>query len=632
MGDPTDYKILLAGAAAKGATSSLVKSFIDQVVTPYLRGVLSKRAEKTVKANLSKYLKYIESKTRVISSVARSLPFPFEEVYEPLTVQADGFSLEVDSYPRKLFEYSRCVAVTDEAGMGKSTLAKYILRCAIAERKNIPLLVELRRLRAGATLLESICEELLGKFGEADNLDEIKNLFSRGNFIFIFDGFDEVEEGLRPGLVKEINHLAAQFSFCYFLLSSRPEYSVSLFPEFAQVGIRKLTKSQADSLIKRYDAGRGLAKLLIPKVSQVGVQDFLGNPLLVTLLYRAFDHRNSVPPKRTSFFKQVYEALFQDHDLSKGDAYARKKESGLDREDFHKLIRAIGFETFKAGRVSYGSTEIADHIVNAMKRTEFSVDVKKVLDDLLKAVPLFIRDGTEIKWCHKAFQEYFASQYIHCDLSDSRDTAIRRMYVSQEFQKYTEIFRFLGECDVVRLRDVCIEPLLSEVNESCSNDVPLELGCIFDAVDIYYVGSLGGKVEFSDIEARIEKRLKIDLSSKLTSATVNLDLAIATVGVLKERGGRYVLLPSMDSSNFGSFARKNMANLMKDWHHEFGKKIFHVNPTLDDLVKVASKLGSVAHVELAANLPLASRDKFEQIRKSRLERQEAIGALALDAF
>src|SRR5690606_9426582 len=129
---------------------------------------------------------------------------------------------------------------------------------------------------------------------------------------------------------------------------------------------------------------------------------------------------------------------FQDHDLSKGDAYARTKESGLDREDFHKLVRAVGFETFKKGRISYATEEILNNIERATKRTEFAVDSKKVLGDLLKAVPLLIRDGSEIKWCHKAFQEYFASQYIHCDLADSRNSAIIAMYHSADFQKYVE--------------------------------------------------------------------------------------------------------------------------------------------------------------------------------------------------
>lgn len=468
MSDSDEWQILMAGSAVKGASTALVTAYINNCVVPFLRGLVPKKTEPELKRNLFKYIRYIDNKTRFLPSIIRVAgPLPLEETYEPLTVTstASEFSLTINSYPRALFEHGRCIALTDDAGMGKSTLAKYIVRSTLKESESIPIFIELRRLRSATSIIGALCEELVGAPADSEKGEDLLNALSCGRFIFILDGFDEVEEPARPALVEEINNISARFQFCYFILTSRPEYSESLFPEFQQFGISKLTNEQALSLIKRIDGGRGLAQTLIPKISNAEIGEFLGNPLLVTLLYRAFDHRNSVPPKRSIFFRQVYDALFEDHDLSKGDAYSRKKESGLDREDFHKITRSLGFETFRAGRTSYGEDEFSTHIKKAIERSDIQCDYKKVQKDLLKAVPVFIRDGIEIRWCHKAFQEYFASQYITRDMGEVREQAISKMFESSEAIKYREIFRFIAESELNLLRNICIGPLLERFSE-----------------------------------------------------------------------------------------------------------------------------------------------------------------------
>jgi hypothetical protein len=634
MPSVAEIGVLMAGSAVKGGSSALAREFLNNYVVPRLRGVVSKRAESKLKRNLNRYVRYLESKTRVLPSLANmGGGLPLDELYEPLTVVSDNedFSLTIDSFPRSLFDHARCLALTDDAGMGKSTLAKFVARSAMSESKAVPLFIELRRLRAGTQLLDTLCQELAGAGLVSEQGRELVTVFDKGGFIFILDGFDEVEEAIRPALVAEINDLAAKFEFCYFVLTSRPEYSVSIFPEFVRLRILKLTEEQAHSLIRRIDGKRGLSKTLIQKVAEAGVGDFLGSPLLVTLLYRAFDHRNSVPPKRTMFFRQVYDALFEDHDLSKGDAFTRKKECGLDREDFHRLTRALGFETFKSGRVSYKEAELDAHIRQALARSDIDVDVKKFRNDLLKAVPIVVRDGLELRWCHKSFQDYFMSQYVLYDMDELRDKVITKMFGSSEALKYREVFRFFGESELSLLRAICIHPYMQELRAGVEEE-DFPYACLAKTVEMFYIGDLDKDGDQIDFEECVRSRFGVSLSGRATSIVLNWANGWAIVSALKEGGARYILLSSMDPRSFPPYENLDRSKKASVWNRLYGSESRHIRGDIEELKGLEISLKSLSFIEAAAALKVIPLQSLRILEQSIERREDALSLTALDGF
>ncbi|MDZ5764708.1 NACHT domain-containing protein [Stenotrophomonas maltophilia] len=627
--------VLMAGAAVKGGTSTAVKLFLSEVVAPYLRGMNSKRSETQLKFRLSKYAKIIENKTRYVSTFASTSGLvAFDELYEPLRIRPSQTKKHflIDSYPSELFRESRCIALTDDAGMGKSTLAKYIVRRAIVERKGIPLLIELRRLRSGQSIMSCLSDELAGGAVNSAEGEALVGLFERGNFIFVLDGFDEIEESLRPAVVDEVNSISARFQFCYFMLTSRPEYSVSLFPAFMQAEIVKLSRDQANSLIERCDAERGIAKILISRVDEANVSDFLGNPLLVTLLYRAFDYRNSVPPKRTIFFRQVYDALFQDHDLAKGDAFSRKKECGLDSEDFHKLLRALGFETFRCGRVSYGHDELMSFIDKAVGRSGFSVEPRKVLQDVLKAVPIFQKDGLEFRWSHKSFQEYFASQCILSDMGDLRSSIIERMFSSPEVSRYREVFRFFGEFDVGLIRELCIFPLLKELDEFAAG-FDYKLASLHFAVYVYYISRVDGDDDAGSPNQVMRKYFGLDVAGRRMAVNRRSKSKSLFIGVMKDPGPKFLLLPVIDKKMFPFYLQSSIHSAAATKLAGFlGAENRHINPSLGELAELHAEVGSIECIEAAASLLGISRSTFDAVAEAEQKRIDAIAPSVLDDF
>jgi hypothetical protein len=162
----------------------------------------------------------------------------------------------------------------------------------------------------------------------------------RGDFIFLFDGYDEVSVEHRGVVGEQIVDFVARWPINEYIVTSRPETSVGAFDTFAHFEIDKLTRQQALSLVERYDRFGELHNRLSADPRLGDVEEFLGTPLLVALLYRSYQYKPTVPLKRHIFFRQVYDALYEAHDLSKPGGYVREKRSNLDVACRNTLLRA----------------------------------------------------------------------------------------------------------------------------------------------------------------------------------------------------------------------------------------------------------------------------------------------------
>jgi len=512
------------GAVAKGATTALVKEFVDTVVAPFFSG-------RSAKAALTKaaktYYRNMDVRTRYVPTIAiQGGKFLLESVYEPLDLIADHGdrapeAFRIDKYPDEVFDRGRCVMIVDSAGMGKSTLSKYIFRSALEELRKIPILVELRRIKDGMTLLDIVVSDFVGSDAKASVVSEFKDALREGNFVILLDGYDELSPSVRGSVSSEILRLASEFPYCNFVLTSRPDPSLSSFAEFMHYDIRGLTKKQAFSLINRYDSGRGVAKSLIAKIQAMPeVDEFLSVPLLVTLLYKAFDYKAIVPIKRNIFYRQVFDALYQDHDLSKEGAFERRKASSLDVEEFHRFMRHLGFISFRKGVVQYSAEEFAGLVSQALNNSGLKCDPAGLRSDLISAVPLFVKEGTEYRWSHKSFQDYFASQFIYFDAVGGRDELLSRMFNSENVQRHANLLSLIYEIDHGLISDVCILPFIDSLNVEVSSvfesdDMNLQLAFICAYAKSYIISHSkfhGASVHdlFDIAEHEVGKILNID--------------------------------------------------------------------------------------------------------------------------
>lgn len=360
-------------------------------------------------------------------------PVYLSSIYVPVTIvdSRSNQSAQVNGFPRELLENNRKMLIVGVAGMGKSTVSKMIFLRALEEKRFLPILIDLRRLDGS----EDIDYVIMRQFGLQKKHAEIFSEFlSTQPLLFIFDGFDEVVQLKKVQVARVMRHFVDRCEVGSFIITSRPELPFSDYNDFSSFRIKELSKDEAYSLIRKYGEAYGIedrARALLEELNakhDAPVASFLKNPLLTSLLFRAFEYKSVIPVKRGVFYRQVFDALYESHDLSKETGYVRDKKTGLHHDDFHRALRAMA-KLFRERRVIEVDVDHFKEMAREVAKSlcpDLAFTPEAMLHDVLHAVPLFLQDGKLIRWAHKSLLDYFLCEFILRDYSESREEALRR--------------------------------------------------------------------------------------------------------------------------------------------------------------------------------------------------------------
>lgn len=401
-----------------------------------------------------------------------------KDIYVPQSIfleyskrQKKEIRIKVDQLPVQLIKEYKQILITDTAGMGKSTMIRFmfvnLMEMSLKE-VGIPIYIELNRLKKNWTILDEI-QNQLNSLSKNFDTNLLYKLIQTGGFIFFLDGYDEIPIDDISDVTKNLQDFISKAGENnYYLLTSRPDDRLSSFVGFHQFRICPLKKEEAYELFKNYDiseqketAGRLIDKL--NTADYIPVREYLGNPLLVSLLYAAFEYSPDLPLKKHQFYRQVYDALYKRHDLSKG-IDPHEKKSRLDVDDFSRVLRYVGFECLKRGTNSFDKDSILGLISYAKEKYKglFLFSESNFLDDLLLAVPLFTRDGTEYKWAHKSLMEYFAARYVAEDTKQNQDKYLDAIYKSEHLDRYVNMLDLYFDIDEQGFSKSIMLPLLND--------------------------------------------------------------------------------------------------------------------------------------------------------------------------
>ena len=445
--------------------ANLILPIIKDLVLPKVASVIKKFTEQNINPEQieERFEDYLSQRYEHYL-IIDTLVFPnkqtlFKEIYEPLTitdgeVYETGNEILINNYPTEFIpEYCR-VVIEDTAGMGKSTISKKLFQSIIEENAGIPILIELRQLHSKNKILKEI-QRQLSPIGKPISQDIILKLINEGDFIFLFDGFDEIANINRDFVIKELHSFIEKANNNYFLITSRAEDSLASFGDFQKFRIRNLNKDEAYSLINRYDkySYKPIGEELIEQLEQnksESLKEYLTNPLLVSLLYKSFDFKKDVPVKKTQFYRQVYDALFETHDLSKEGYLKRDKYSKLHTDDFERVLRCIGYFTAVENIVEYDKNFIINIIDKSRKHLpDLNFKSSDFLKDLLNTVPLFKKEGQNYRWSHKSLQDYFAAKFIWIDSKENRVPILRKIFDHKDNQRFFNILDIYYELDPI---------------------------------------------------------------------------------------------------------------------------------------------------------------------------------------
>lgn len=477
MADPLT---IAATAIAKPLASKLIDTLLKPVLTA--GQLVTDPLVDTFTNRFSEYLTRQYTKHSHLPTIVFQSKKPIEELYIPITVTEQGThyaptdpkkQFKVDRYdPRFLPKYER-VLLIDDAGMGKTTASRFLLVEATKNQATIPVFVELRHLSPDKTLLDFMLSELNQTGTEPSDLKidkrQLVRLLEKGVFTFFLDGYDEISLKNRERVTIDIKSIVNTFPSNKYMLTSRPEHALASFPSFKAFKIEPLKRSEAYSLIRKYDNNGENAERLIAKLedkSLRAVHEFLHNPLLTTLLYRAYDYKNQIPLKKPVFYRQVFDALYEWHDLTKDGYSTRTKQCGLDVDGFHRVLRGLGFISVLKNAIEADTDEILKWIREARTYApELRFSESDFLEDAIKAVPVLRREGNSIMWAHKSLAEYFAAQFIATDAKIDQERICKHIAESKSLRSYSNMLDLLYDIDVALFGQFFIIPLLEFLNK-----------------------------------------------------------------------------------------------------------------------------------------------------------------------
>lgn len=451
--------------ATTGIVSRVVLSIWESLKLKY-KEIMVPTPEHFLKNTLDSYERFSK-----IKCLARGqLIMPLKGIYVPLTLhyskdQTD-VSYVVDHYDPAFFNGKKQVLIVDTAGMGKSTVVKRLFIDIVESGSGIPIFVELRRLSSTHSIIDEIHSQI-SFLNREFSLELLYDFIKDGRFIFILDGYDEIsfseKSDVTTALQDFINHAGENV----FIMTSRQEQALSSFEGFQTFSIQPLSKDDAFVLLEKYDDDdKETSALLISTLKKTNSFDeFLGNPLLTSMLLTAFSFKNEIPSQKHIFYRNVFDAFFNSHDLTKGGAFQHEKHSGLGIESFHKVLRHVAIISLKKEKIEFDKDDLIDTIEQALKLcSEIKCSAGDFFTDIIEVVPLFVQDGIFFRWAHKSLFEYFAAQNIYRDIPN-KERVLIGLSSDDRIEKYYNLLDLYYEIDYSTFRKSVIKKLLERFVE-----------------------------------------------------------------------------------------------------------------------------------------------------------------------
>ena len=243
---------------------------------------------------------------------------------------------------------SQYVTIVGDAGSGKSTLLKHFFLNSIKENFCIPILIELRDLNGFKGSLEDYVKERIFDNKLAPNDKIFKRLLKKGEFVFFFDGYDEIKSTSKSKITSDLNTFLTKYDSNRFLITTRPYSNIELLPQFHNYHLESMSQKEINAFIKRQQLDDKLKQKIISSVSSGNtepIEAFLSNPLLLSLYIITFKSYSSIPDKKHLFYRRVLDTLFIEHDSHTKIGFEREYITELSQEEFEIILQTFSLLT-----------------------------------------------------------------------------------------------------------------------------------------------------------------------------------------------------------------------------------------------------------------------------------------------
>lgn len=152
--------------------------------------------------------------------------------------------------------------------------------------------------------------------------------------------------------------------------------------------------------------------------------------------------------------------------MTKGESYTHNKYSKLEIDDFHRVLRHIGFSCLRDQRIEFSKDELLKLIKESrLFCAGLNFNDSDFLKDIINTVPLFAQDGNYYRWAHKSLQEYFAAQYIYLDAKEKQRGILNYLYQSSNIKNFMNVIDLYYDMDYKGFRNVIEHSFLEEYEQ-----------------------------------------------------------------------------------------------------------------------------------------------------------------------
>jgi len=405
-------------ADLNGVAVELVKQFAQPLFLA--AKTLSKHLTDKVKVGLdlclteyikTNYTRYSRTKTLLY----RGAPVNLREFYVR-TDLSSGMDIIPESQFLTLVEKNQRIVITGTAGSGKSTFCRSVFVDLVEKPQGIfPVFVELRNLNSeeGFGLFNYVLK-MLQEFESELTKSQLEDLLKLGKVLLIFDGFDEINNDKKSAYEAELTALANKYRKIMILVSSRPDNRFGSWESFFQYDVLPLDKEKALCLVRKLNYDEQVKSKFLAALEDDLYdrhESFAENPLLLTMMLLTYEQIAEIPNKVHLFYEQAFLTLFNKHDSLKS-LYKRKSWSGLPLDDFKKVLSAFSVLGYVDKKYTFSEEELHEFITNAGGVFGVEFDPKYFINDLLDSVCILQRDGLNITFTHRSFQEYFTALFL----------------------------------------------------------------------------------------------------------------------------------------------------------------------------------------------------------------------------
>ncbi|MFY0421700.1 MULTISPECIES: NACHT domain-containing protein [Bacillus] len=427
------------------------------------------------------YQEYLNRATerygKVKTLIHKSVPINLYDFYVHTDLKCEDTIISAKDI-NNILHVSKYNMILGSGGSGKSTLFKHLFINALHTTNKIPILVPLRNVNDSEQSLTDCMYETISSLGFTLEKKYFIESLDTGIYIFLFDGFDEVEDNKQLKIIKEIEILMNKYYQNSFLVSSRRSDSLSIgWDRCVVFDMLSLSKEKAIQLIERlpyYDDEvksrflRTLDESLYRKHD-----DFCSNPLLLTLMLMTFDEFAEIPDKMHVFYGQAYDVLDRRHDATKPGFKRNKKTDAfnLGSDGFSKILEAISAFSYFEDKLSFSSQELTDYINNAKKIERLEFNSQYYTDDLIEAVCILYLEGLKYTYQHRSFQEYFTARYINRQPEERQKKLLYRLVNNKGHSiSSDQVLNILWDLNRTMVERQLFIPRLSEIREQVITD------------------------------------------------------------------------------------------------------------------------------------------------------------------